>query len=90
MLGKEVDRRFVIQRARHDAPGNRVTHLCGQVLQAFRLQLEQTLVTWEPDIEHSLRAIETEARTLTACHEECGYLALAQQDFARFFPEIVA
>ena len=63
VLGKEVDGRFVIQRARHDAPRNRMAYLGGQVLQAFCLQLEQTLVARESDIEHALRAIETEAGT---------------------------
>ena len=40
VLGKEVDGGLVVQGAGHDAPGNGVAHLCGQVLQAFRLQLE--------------------------------------------------
>ena len=66
-----------------------MAYLGGQVLQAFCLQLEQTLVARETDIEHALRTIETEAGTLTASDQKCGDLALSQQDFAGFFPEVV-
>ena len=90
VLGEEVDGRFVVERARHDAPGNCMPHLGGQILQTFRLQLEQTLVAREPDIEHALGTVEAEAGTLSASDEECGHLALAEEDFAGLFPEIVA
>ena len=90
VLGKEVDRRFVIQRAGHDAPRNRVAHLCGQVLQALGLQLEQALVAGETDVEHALGTVETEAGTLTASDQKCGHLTLAEKNFASLFPEVVA
>ena len=89
VFGKEVDGRLVVQRARHDAPRNRVAYASREVLQALRLQLEQTLVAREPDIEHSLRAVEPEARTLAARDEERRHLALPEQHLSDFFPVVV-
>ena len=79
----------MVERARHDAPRNRVFYAGTQVAQTFRLQLEQTLVARKADIEHALGTIETEAGTLSACNEECGDLSFTQQNFASLFPEIV-
>ena len=89
VLGKEVDGRLVVEGARHDAPGNGMLHPCGEVQQAFRLQLEQTLVARQADVEHALGAIETETRTLSARDEERGNLPLAEQNLAGLFPEVV-
>ena len=79
----------MIQGACHDAPRDGVTHAGAQIAQAFGLQLEQTLVARKADVIHALRTVETEARTLTACHEECSNLALTEENFTRFFPEVV-
>ena len=79
----------MVQWTRHDAPRDGVTHAGAQVAQAFGLQLEQTLVARKAYIEHTLGAIETETRTLTACNEECGDFALTEENFTRFFPEVV-
>ena len=89
VFAEEVDGRFVVQGARHDAPRNRVTDAGAQVAQTFRLQLEQTLVARKPNVEHALRTVETETGALTACNEECGYFAFAQKNLAGFFPKIV-
>ena len=89
VFGEEVDGRLVIERARHDAPRNRVLDTCREIQQAFRLQLEQTLVAREPDVEHALGTVESKAGTLSARDEECGHLALAEEDFAGLFPKIV-
>ena len=61
VFGKEVDGSLMVQGAGHNAPGNGVAHLRRQVQQPFRLQLEQALVARESDVEHSLRAVETQA-----------------------------
>ena len=89
VFGKEVDGCLVVQRARHDAPGNRVADLCGKVLQAFCLELEEALVAREPDVEHALRTVEAEARTLAARDEERRNLALPEQHLADFLPVVV-
>ena len=78
MLGEKVDGSLVVQRACHDAPRNRVTDLRGEVLQSFRLQLEQALVAGQPDVEHSLGSFKTQARTLSACNEECCDLTFSE------------
>ena len=44
----------------------------------------------ETDVEHTLGTVETEAGTLSTGDQECGHLALAQEDFAGLFPEVVA
>ena len=89
VFAEEVDCRFVIERARHDAPRNRVTNAGAQVAQTFCLQLEQTLVARKPNVEHALRAVETETGTLSACNEECSDFTLAQKNLAGLFPKIV-
>ena len=89
MFLEKVDGGFVIEWARHDAPWNCLFYACTEIAQTFCLQLEQTFVAREADIEHALGTIETEAGTLTTCNEECGNLSFAQKNFASFFPEIV-
>ena len=90
VFGKEVDGGLVVQGAGHDAPGNGVTHLCRQVQQALRLQLEQALVAREPDVEHSLRTVKAKAGALSARHQECGHLSFSEENFAGLLPEFVA
>ncbi len=63
--------------------------LCGKVLQALCLKLEEALVTREPDIEHALGSVEPEARTLAARDEERRHLTLPEQHLADFLPVVV-